>query len=62
MLHLADLYQVPGVGLFGPTDPSEFGFRFARHLHVRAATMNEISVADVGHALEALWNSVFPDH
>jgi len=61
MLHVADLHRVPGVGLFGPTDPAEFGFRFARHLHVRAATMNEISVAEVGSALEALWGCVFPD-
>ena len=59
MLHLADLYQVPGVGLFGTTDPSEFGFRFARHLHVRAATMNEISVADVGDALEARFGTLY---
>lgn len=28
-LHVADLCRVPGVGLFGPTDPAEWGFRFA---------------------------------
>jgi ADP-heptose:LPS heptosyltransferase len=60
MLHMADLCGVPGIGLFGSTDPSEFGFRFAPHMHVRAATMNEISVAEVANALEALWRSVFP--
>jgi ADP-heptose:LPS heptosyltransferase len=60
MLHMADLCRVPGVGLFGPTDPSEFGFRFARHIHVSAATMSEISVTEVGEALETLWGSVFP--
>ena len=27
-LHAADLHRVPGVGLFGPTAPGEFGFRF----------------------------------
>ena len=27
-LHVADLSRVPGVGLFGPTRPSEFGFSF----------------------------------
>ena len=32
MLHAADLYGVPGIGLFGPTNPSELGFRFSRHL------------------------------
>jgi ADP-heptose:LPS heptosyltransferase len=31
MLHAADLFRVPSVGLFGPTRPSEFGLRFARH-------------------------------
>jgi len=62
MLHVADLCGVPGVGLFGPTDPTEFGFRFARHVHVKAATMNEISVAQVAEALEVLWTSAFdPD-
>jgi ADP-heptose:LPS heptosyltransferase len=34
MLHVADLARVPGVGLFGPTSPAEFGFRFAAHRHV----------------------------
>jgi ADP-heptose:LPS heptosyltransferase len=28
-LHAADLWRVPAVGLFGPTDPAEFGFRFS---------------------------------
>jgi len=28
-LHAADLWRVPAVGLFGPTDPVEFGFRFS---------------------------------
>jgi Glycosyltransferase family 9 (heptosyltransferase) len=41
MLHAADLYGVPGVGLFGPTNPLQFGFRFAPHRHVKAATMEE---------------------
>ena len=59
MLHVADLYGLPGIGLFGPSDPSEWGFRFARHLHLSAETMNEISVAEVANALETLWTSVF---
>lgn len=33
-LHAADLYRVPSVALFGPTDAHEFGLRFARHRHV----------------------------
>src|SRR5262249_48126309 len=34
MLHVADLFRVPGVGLFGPTLPAEWGFRFGTHLHL----------------------------
>ena len=30
-LHAADLFRVPGVGLFGPTRPGEWGFRISRH-------------------------------
>ncbi|WP_457813148.1 glycosyltransferase family 9 protein [Sinorhizobium meliloti] len=32
-LHAADLSRIPGVGIFGPTDVHEFGFRFAPHRH-----------------------------
>jgi hypothetical protein len=28
-LHAADLFRVPGVGLFGPTDPHQWGFRLS---------------------------------
>jgi len=34
MLHVSDLARVPGVGLFGPTSPKVWGFRFARHVHL----------------------------
>ena len=27
MLHVADLYRRPGVALFGPTDPAQYGYR-----------------------------------
>lgn len=36
MLHVADLFRVPAVGLFGPTDPHRWGCRFTTHAHVRA--------------------------
>jgi hypothetical protein len=36
MLHAADLFRVPAVGLFGPTDPERWGCRFTRHTHIRA--------------------------
>jgi len=53
-LHAADLFRVPGVALFGPTDPHEFGFRFATHRHVKAATMEDIDVDPVKRAADAL--------
>ncbi len=30
-LHAADLYRIPGVGLFGPTQPQRWGFRLSPH-------------------------------
>ena len=55
MLHAADLASVPGVGLFGPTDPAEYGFRFGPHRHVRAGDrIEDVAVEPVVAALEAL--------
>jgi ADP-heptose:LPS heptosyltransferase len=54
MLHAADLARVPGVGLFGPTDSREFGFRFGAHRHVQAPSMDEIRVAEVVAGLAEL--------
>ena len=55
MLHAADLFRVPGVGLFGPTDPRRYGFRFARHRHIRNRRgMKHISESAVLAALESL--------
>lgn len=56
MLHAADLFRVPGAGLFGPTSPAEWGFRFTNHRHLRAAdaSMSSIQVEQVLDALEAL--------
>ena len=57
-LHAADLFRVPGVGMFGPTAPSEWGFRFARHRHVCGkGTMTTIGVPSVVAALNALASS-----
>src|SRR5207249_9750826 len=30
-LHAADVFRVPGVALFGPTDPCRWGFRMSPH-------------------------------
>lgn len=57
MLHVADLFRVPGVGLFGPTSCSEFGFRFShRHRHVCGGDrrMNTIDPQTVLESLESL--------
>lgn len=55
MLHAADLFRVPGVGLFGPTAPHEFGFRFGPHRHVSGrGSMDAIHVDDVLDQLMAL--------
>lgn len=55
MLHAADLYRVPGVGLFGPTDPVEFGYRFGCGVHIRGGPfMEDIAEDAVLEALESL--------
>jgi ADP-heptose:LPS heptosyltransferase len=55
MLHAADLFKVPGVGLFGPTSCSEWGFRIGPHRHIyRGGYMDAINVDDVLDALESL--------
>ncbi len=54
-LHAADMFGVPGVGLFGPTDPKVFGFRFGPHRHVRAdGTMEGIGTTAVQQALQSI--------
>lgn len=55
MLHAADLYRIPGVGLFGPTDARRWGFRFSRHRHISDPRgMNHIQESAVMEALESL--------
>lgn len=54
MLHAADLARVPGVGLFGPTQATLWGFRFAPHRHLEASTMADITVGAVLGAMEEL--------
>lgn len=57
-LHVADAAGVSGVALFGPTDPSEFGFRFSKGVHLQHSSkrVDAIPVADTLHAVdELLW-------
>lgn len=54
-LHAADLADVPGLGLFGPSDPREFGFRNSLGQHIRfSRRMKDISVDAVYRQFTAL--------
>lgn len=51
MLHTADLFRIPSVGIFGPTDPYKWGFRFATHKHIRLQELKQLEVNVVLQAL-----------
>jgi ADP-heptose:LPS heptosyltransferase len=55
-LHAADLWGIPAIGLFGPTSPEEWGFRFSgKGIHVYGrGSMHNISVEDVLSAFNSL--------
>jgi ADP-heptose:LPS heptosyltransferase len=54
-IHAADLFRVPGVGLFGPTTSRRWGYKFTRHRHIQTrGSMDAIAVADVYDALRSL--------
>jgi hypothetical protein len=62
-LHAADLFRVPGVGLFGPTKHGVFGFRFGPHRHVYAnGPMKNIDEADVLEALQQMVLAAAPSN
>ena len=53
MLHAADLYRIPGVGLFGNSNPVEYGFRFSpASIVIEDRSMESIEVEPVLDALE----------
>jgi ADP-heptose:LPS heptosyltransferase len=55
MLHAADFFRVPGVGLFGPTNSQEWGFRFGPGQHVSGeGSMENVEVSAVLRALDDL--------
>lgn len=55
MLHAADLFRVPGVALFGPTNPAEWGFHFARHINLFGnGSLDGLNPTQVATALETL--------
>jgi ADP-heptose:LPS heptosyltransferase len=57
LLHVADTFRLPCVGLFGPTSSLQFGCIHAPHLHLEGfdSTLN-ISPNNVVEALEQLYN------
>ena len=56
-MHGADLLRVPGVGLFGPTDPAEWGFRFeprSRAIWTGGAPLAVLDPSEVIAALDGI--------
>jgi Glycosyltransferase family 9 (heptosyltransferase) len=58
-LHVADLCNIPSVGLFGPTARHEFGLRFCRHINLKSQSghMSELTVEQVVASIEDLLSS-----
>jgi len=61
MLHAADLFRVPSVGLFGSTMAVEWGIRFASGVNIQApGAMSAISVTLVLEAVKSAMSSQLP--
>jgi ADP-heptose:LPS heptosyltransferase len=58
MLHAADFQGVPGVGVFGPTAPREWGFRIAAHEHFHGDPIETVEPEAVADALLRLHREV----
>jgi ADP-heptose:LPS heptosyltransferase len=55
MLHAADFFRIPSVGLFGASNPVEFGFRVTPAAALcRGRSMDAIGIGPVIEALERL--------
>jgi ADP-heptose:LPS heptosyltransferase len=60
-LHAADLFRIPGVGLFGPSTARRWGFKFSIHRNFQGAgRMDTIEVDEVFKALCILARTVRP--
>jgi hypothetical protein len=58
LLHIADLFRIPSVGLFGSGDPRHWGFHMACGAIVHGdGTMDGIGVEQARAAMESLWVS-----
>lgn len=58
-LHVADLARVPSVGLFGPTDPARWGFRFGPNTTL-VGDQGEMAQIEPGAILAALDHQLLP--
>ena len=47
MLHMADMSATPALGLFGPTSPIEWGFRFSNGVTISRQSMSQIDHQEV---------------
>ena len=55
MLHVADFCRVPSIGIFGPTQADEFGFRLGPNITIQAdGGMRSIEVEMVRRAIESM--------
>jgi hypothetical protein len=60
-LHAADLFRVPGLGLFAHTDPQQWGFRLSPHARsIRAGSMLTIPYRQVLDVLLEIAEGVLP--
>jgi heptosyltransferase-1 len=53
--HLGAALNVPGLSLYGPTDPARIGTYGASQIHLRGATMNDITAEQAFEKLRALF-------
>lgn len=61
MLHIADLLRVPGVGLFGPTNPNKWGFKYSPHIHIWNKDLDSIESHEVVDSLLKLDSQLCED-
>jgi ADP-heptose:LPS heptosyltransferase len=58
-IHVADLFRVPGVGIFGPSTARRWGYKFGNHRHFQGrGTTETIGPTEVSEALRGLTYSL----
>ena len=56
-LHIADINKIPSIGLFGPTNESEWGFRFNNCSHIIKGTDGKMEKIDMTNVLKYFRNN-----